>query len=40
MAYKTSSMIKNHKKLKVRKYNPTKDKYEFYVESKLPSHTK
>jgi len=40
MAHKTSSMISNHKKLRVKKFNPTKNKHEWYVESKLPRHTK
>tara|TARA_R110002020_G_scaffold123296_1_gene279652 strand:- start:1372 stop:1578 length:207 start_codon:yes stop_codon:yes gene_type:complete len=39
-AYKTSSMIKDHKKLRMKKFNPTKNKHEWFVESKLPKHTK
>ncbi|SVC75407.1 uncharacterized protein METZ01_LOCUS328261, partial [marine metagenome] len=38
MAHRTVRMIQEHKKLRLRKFNPVKRKYEFYVESKLPSH--
>ncbi len=40
MAYKTSSMISNNKKLRMKKFNPAKNKHEWFVESKLPKHTK
>ena len=39
-AYKTTSMIKDHKKLRMKKFNPAKNKHEWFVESKLPKHTK
>jgi large subunit ribosomal protein L33 len=38
MAYKTHKMIIEHKKLRLRKFNPVKREYEYYVEAKLPSH--
>ena len=38
MAYKTHKMIIGHKKLRLRKFNPVKRKYEYFVEAKLPSH--
>ena len=38
MAHKTANMISNQKKLRLRKFNPIKRKYEYFVESKLPSH--
>ena len=38
MAFRTASMIREHKKLRLRKFNPVKRKYEYYVEAKLPSH--
>jgi len=39
-AVKTKTLIQEHKKLKLRKYNPVKRKHEMFVEAKLPSHTK
>ena len=38
MAHRTVRMIQEHKKLRLRKFNPVKRKYEYYVEAKLPSH--
>ena len=38
MAYKTASMLREHKTLRLRKFNPVKRKYEYFVEAKLPSH--
>ena len=38
MTYRTANMIREHKKLRLRKFNPAKRKYEYYVEAKLPSH--
>ena len=38
MAYKTHKMIIERKTLRLRKFNPVKRKYEYYVEAKLPSH--
>ena len=38
--YKTSSMISNHKKLRVKKFNPAKNKHEWFIEAKLQKHTK
>ena len=40
MAYKTASMTSNQKKLRIKKFNPAKRKHEWFVESKLPKHTK
>ena len=37
---KTKSMISDGKKLKLRKFNPVKNKHEMFVEAKLPKHTK
>ncbi len=37
-AYRTASMISNHKKLRVRKFNPAKRIHEWYVESKPPRY--
>ena len=38
--YKTGSMIRDHKKIRVKKFNPAKNKHEMFVEAKLPKHTK
>jgi len=38
--YKTASMISEQRKLRVKKYNPIKRKHEFFIEAKLPRHTK
>ena len=38
--YKTSRMLSEQKKLRLRKYNPVKRQHEWFVESKLPRHTK
>ena len=40
MGVKTSTMVQEHKKLRVRKYNPVKRSHEWFVEAKLPRHTK
>lgn len=38
--YKTSRMFSEQKKLRLKKYNPVKQQHEWFVESKLPRHTK
>ena len=38
--YKTTSMIRDHKKIRVKKFNPAKNKHEWFIEVKLPKHTK
>ena len=38
MAYKTHKMLIGHKTLRLRKFNPVKREYEWFVEAKLPSH--
>ena len=38
--YKTSRLLSGQKKLRLRKYNPVKRQHEWFVESKLPRHTK
>ena len=38
MAYKTHKMLIGHKTLRLRKFNPVKREYEYFVEAKLPSH--
>ena len=38
--YKTSRMLSEQKKLRLKKYNPVKQVHEWFVESKLPRHTK
>jgi len=38
MAFKTANMIREHKTLRLRKFNPVKRQHEYYVEAKLPSH--
>jgi large subunit ribosomal protein L33 len=40
MGVKTASMISNQKKLRVRKYHPIRQRHEWFVEVKLPRHTK
>ena len=39
-AVKTKTLIQEHKKLKLRKYNPVKRVHEMFVEARLPKHTK
>ena len=39
-AYKTTSMISEQRKLRMKKYNPIKGVHEFFIEAKLPRHTK
>ena len=39
-AYKTTRMVQEHKKLRVRKFNPAKNKHEWFIEAKLRKHTK
>jgi large subunit ribosomal protein L33 len=39
-AYKTSNMISERKKLRLKKFNPVKNQYEWFIESKLPPHTR
>ena len=36
--YKTASMIRDHKKIRVKKFNPAKNKQEWFIEAKLPRH--
>ena len=38
MAYRTGKMSSNHKRLRVRKFNPAKNKQEWFIEAKLPRH--
>tara|TARA_B100001964_G_C14226216_1_gene597777 strand:+ start:488 stop:685 length:198 start_codon:yes stop_codon:yes gene_type:complete len=38
--HKTASMLSDGKKLRLRKFNPVKNKHEMFVEAKLPRHTK
>ncbi len=38
--YKTPKLISGQKKLRLKKYNPVKRVHEWFVESKLPRHTK
>ena len=38
--YKTSRMLSEQKKLRLKKYNPVKRQHEWFIESKLPRHTK
>ena len=38
--YKTSRMLSEQQKLRLKKYNPVKRQHEWFVESKLPRHTK
>jgi large subunit ribosomal protein L33 len=38
--YKTSSLISGQKKLRLKKYNPAKQVHEWFIEAKLPPHTK
>ena len=36
--YKTANMVREYKKLRVRKFNPAKNKQEWFIEAKLPRH--
>ena len=38
--YKTAKLISGQQKLRQKKYNPVKRQHEWFVESKLPRHTK
>jgi large subunit ribosomal protein L33 len=38
--YKTKKLFSEQKKLRLKKYNPVKRKHEWFVETKLPRHTK
>jgi len=38
--YKTSRMLSEQQKLRLKKYNPVKRTHEWFVEAKLPRHTK
>ena len=38
--YKTSRMLSEQQKLRLKKYNPEKRQHEWFVEAKLPRHTK
>ena len=37
---KTKKLISENTKLRLRKYNPVKQKHEMFVEAKLPPHNK
>jgi large subunit ribosomal protein L33 len=37
---KTKNLTIDNKKLKLKKYNPVKRKHEWFVEAKLPPHSK
>ena len=37
---KTKKFIHEHEKLKIKKFNPVKRKHEWFVEAKLPPHSK
>ena len=39
-ADKTSRMISEQRKLRLKKFNPVKRKHEWFIEAKLPRHTK
>ena len=39
-AMKTKNLTIENKKLKLKKYNPVKRKHEWFVEAKLPPHSK
>ncbi len=38
--YKTTKLISGQKKLRFKKYNPVKLVHEWFIEAKLPPHTK
>jgi len=33
-------LIQENRKMRIKKYNPVKRKHEFFVEAKLPKHSK
>jgi large subunit ribosomal protein L33 len=37
---KTKTLIQENRKMRIKKYNPVKRKHEFFVEAKLPKHSK
>lgn len=37
---KTKRLIQEQKKIRLKKYNPVKRKHEWFVEAKLPPHSK
>ena len=39
-AVKTKTLVSEHRKLKLRKYNPVKRVHEMFIEAKLPKHQK
>jgi|TARA_B110000444_G_C18682389_1_gene520368 large subunit ribosomal protein L33 len=39
-AVKTKTLIQENRKLKMKKFNPVKQKHEMFVEAKLPKHQK
>ena len=39
-AVKTKTLVQENRKLKMKKYNPVKQKHEVFVEAKLPKHQK
>ena len=38
--YKTARLISEQKQLRLKKYNPVKRQHEWFIEAKLPRHTK
>ena len=38
--YKTARLLSEQKKLRFKKYNPVKRVHEWFIEAKLPRHTK
>jgi len=40
VAHKTLSMIREGKKIRVKKYHPKLKKHVWFIESKMPSHNK
>jgi large subunit ribosomal protein L33 len=39
-AVKTKTLVQENRKLRFKKYNPVKRKHEWFIEAKLPPHTK
>lgn len=39
-AEKTKTMITENRKIRLKKYNPVKRKHEWFVEAKLPPHSR
>ena len=40
LAVKTKKLVIENQKLRLKKFNPTKQKHEWFVEAKLPPHSK